>query len=453
MSSFWWLILGLLAGWLIELFIDYRYWRRQARIEAARLAEKEAALNARLQTLERRQAEQDARSDELTALQTTLTAKDAELLGLARRIDERAEEVTRLEQAMDKRRADLDRMALTLNEREKDIAGRDARLKSAESDYAARDGKLQAAEAEVSRRVAVVSNRESAMQNWEARILAREHELSDKEADLVREAASAAELRAQLNAMRSLVSRQYQTADGADDLEAIEGIGPKVSRLLHDADIRTFDRLSETSLGELTRILESGGPRLGLADPRSWAEQASCLVNGDYIAFERMRDDLSSESRHDAALLKTSETRKGFEAGTASESGAGVEVAGRVDDTQASSAGTHGEPQARLAATVNDDAGLFREDGVETVRLPEAEEGRYTEPDRLVTRPAALTGSADALPVALVVAGEVSEGDRSRPDEGSKKGIDADADGDPESGTSSKAAAASGAHQREPDRD
>ena len=101
MSALWWLILGLLAGWLIELAIDYRYWRRHARAEAARIAQQEAALAARTTELDQRQAALAQRDEELSTLQATLNAKDAELLAQAKRIDERAEEVTRLEQAMD----------------------------------------------------------------------------------------------------------------------------------------------------------------------------------------------------------------------------------------------------------------------------------------------------------------------------------------------------------------
>ena len=304
MSGLWWLILGLLAGWLIELAVDYRYWRRQALIAALRLAEREAALTARSQSLDEKQGALNLRDEELSGLQVTLAAKDAELLAQAKRIDERAEEITRLEQAMDKRRADLDRMGLTLNEREKDIGARNDTLKVAEADVAARLQKLEPAEVDVSRRVAVVSNRESAMQNWEARILAREHEVGDKEADLVRQAATATALSASLAAMKDLVHRQYQTAEGDDDLQAIEGIGPKIANLLRNAGIRTFERLSETSLGELTRTLEAGGSRFGLADPLSWAEQAACLVNGDYVAFERLKEELIGGVRRDAALLQ-----------------------------------------------------------------------------------------------------------------------------------------------------
>jgi predicted flap endonuclease-1-like 5' DNA nuclease len=237
------------------------------------------------------------RDEELVALQTTLAAKDAELLALAKRTDERAEEVTRLEQAMDKRRADLDRMGLTLNEREKDINARNETLKRSETDVSSRLEKLQAAEEDVGRRTAVVSNRESAMQNWEVRILAREHELNDKEADLVRQAASATELRADLEALKELMARKYRTPEGDDDLQAIEGIGPKIANLLRNADIKSFERLSETALGELTRILEAGGSRFGLADPTTWAEQAACLVNRDFVGFEKFKELLIDGAR------------------------------------------------------------------------------------------------------------------------------------------------------------
>lgn len=294
MSGLWWLILGLLAGWLVELAIDYRYWRRHTQAAAARVAQQEAALAARSVMLDERQAAVEQREAELSALQAAVNAKDAELLAQAKRVDERAEEVTRLEQAMDKRRADLDRMGLTLNEREKDISGRSNTLKANETVVATRSEKLSVAEADVTRRIAVVSNRESAMQNWEARILAREHEVGDQEAELVRKARTADQLVASLAAANQLLRRQYLTDDGQDNLEVIDGVDANIAELLREADIRTFERVAETSLGEFSRLMESGGSRLGLADPMTWAEQASLLFNGDYVGFEQLRAELAA---------------------------------------------------------------------------------------------------------------------------------------------------------------
>ena len=36
MTWLWWLILGLLGGWLIELVIDFRFWRRRAAAAATK---------------------------------------------------------------------------------------------------------------------------------------------------------------------------------------------------------------------------------------------------------------------------------------------------------------------------------------------------------------------------------------------------------------------------------
>src|SRR5690606_1945500 len=104
----------------------------------------------------------------------------------------------------------------------------------------------------------------------------------------------------ELESIKGLMRRQYQTPEGEDDLQAIEGIGPKIASLLRNADIKTFERLSETSLGELTRLLESGGPRFGLADPLTWAEQAALLFNGEFVAFEQLKEELIGGVRREA---------------------------------------------------------------------------------------------------------------------------------------------------------
>ncbi|MCB0660779.1 MAG: hypothetical protein KDC04_07580, partial [Saprospiraceae bacterium] len=45
-----------------------------------------------------------------------------------------------------------------------------------------------------------------------------------------------------------------------DDLKAVEGIGPKIEGLLHDAGINTWRALSETSADRIKHILDQAGP-------------------------------------------------------------------------------------------------------------------------------------------------------------------------------------------------
>jgi predicted flap endonuclease-1-like 5' DNA nuclease len=76
-----------------------------------------------------------------------------------------------------------------------------------------------------------------------------------------------------------------------DQLERIEGIGPKIAAALVAAGIQTFDRLRRTADGELQSAIENAGlsfaPSLG-----TWAKQAAFLADGDEAGFQAYADRL-----------------------------------------------------------------------------------------------------------------------------------------------------------------
>ncbi len=80
---------------------------------------------------------------------------------------------------------------------------------------------------------------------------------------------------------------------GPDDLTIIEGIGPKIAELFHDAGITTFRQLAEISVGQMQQILTAAGPRFRTADPTTWAEQARLAAAGEWEALKRLQDGLS----------------------------------------------------------------------------------------------------------------------------------------------------------------
>jgi len=81
-----------------------------------------------------------------------------------------------------------------------------------------------------------------------------------------------------------------------DDLRRIEGIGPKISRVLVDAGVTTFSQLASTPMDQLREILADAG--LGnLVDPSSWPEQARLAAAEDWDAFQKLKDDLSRGRR------------------------------------------------------------------------------------------------------------------------------------------------------------
>jgi predicted flap endonuclease-1-like 5' DNA nuclease len=75
-----------------------------------------------------------------------------------------------------------------------------------------------------------------------------------------------------------------------DDLEIIEGIGPKIASVLREAGITTFVQLAKEEPGNLKVILDRAGIRL--ADPVSWPEQAKLAAEVDREGLKTLQDRL-----------------------------------------------------------------------------------------------------------------------------------------------------------------
>ena len=363
MNALGWLGLGLLIGWAIEFAIDFLYWRKKAQEEAEALAQQESVLLAQQTELGHRQATLRLREKEMADLQASLASRDAELLQQARRVEERSDDLSRVEQAIEKRRADLDRIGLTLNERDKEIAARGEQLRSKEVNYNRRLDTLESTEAELARRVAVVSNREEAMQSWEGRILSREHDVADREASVNYHANRIANDAAGYEAVKNLLKQHYRTAEGRDRLQALVGIDDRTVELLNQAGIRTFERLAETSMGELTRLMEAAGPRYALANPLSWAEQAGLFLAEDWVALDNLQAELKGEKRENVAagLLAAMRRRPGAQTTEAQDTSA--DQASETVATEAAAATAQpdddaaaGEAQTAHDAQAADDA-------------------------------------------------------------------------------------------------
>jgi predicted flap endonuclease-1-like 5' DNA nuclease len=80
-----------------------------------------------------------------------------------------------------------------------------------------------------------------------------------------------------------------------DNLERIEGIGPKISAVLQAAGITTFAQLAATDVSRLKQILGDAG--LTLADPSTWPKQAELAAAGDWKTLEALQDELKGGRR------------------------------------------------------------------------------------------------------------------------------------------------------------
>ena len=75
-----------------------------------------------------------------------------------------------------------------------------------------------------------------------------------------------------------------------DDLQMIEGIGPKISQVFHEAGISTFEALAQSDPETLKKHLDNAGIRLG--DPTTWPEQAQLAAEGKWEELQALQDKL-----------------------------------------------------------------------------------------------------------------------------------------------------------------
>lgn len=81
----------------------------------------------------------------------------------------------------------------------------------------------------------------------------------------------------------------------ADDLTAIEGIGPKIAEVLRHAGIATYGALSESGAERLKEVLQRAGIRL--AYPETWPEQAALAAAGDWDGLRSLQSQLDRGRR------------------------------------------------------------------------------------------------------------------------------------------------------------
>jgi predicted flap endonuclease-1-like 5' DNA nuclease len=78
-----------------------------------------------------------------------------------------------------------------------------------------------------------------------------------------------------------------------DDLKVVEGIGPKIEQLLHNAGILTFAQLADTDPDHIKTILDAAGPRFQMHVPTTWPGQSALARDGKWDELKTLQDELN----------------------------------------------------------------------------------------------------------------------------------------------------------------
>lgn len=77
----------------------------------------------------------------------------------------------------------------------------------------------------------------------------------------------------------------------------IEGIGPKIEKLLAERGITTFKGLATAKMELLKEILAEAGPRFRMHDPATWSEQAQLAADEKWEELETLKVELKGGKR------------------------------------------------------------------------------------------------------------------------------------------------------------
>ncbi len=84
-----------------------------------------------------------------------------------------------------------------------------------------------------------------------------------------------------------------------DDLEIIEGIGPKIAELFYQSGVTTFRQLADITPAQIQTILDKAGPNFRMANPETWPEQADLAARNRWATLKSLQQALNAGNRGD----------------------------------------------------------------------------------------------------------------------------------------------------------
>jgi len=77
-----------------------------------------------------------------------------------------------------------------------------------------------------------------------------------------------------------------------DDLQIIEGIGPKIKEILHAGGITTWAKLADTSVETIQGLLDAAGDAYTIHNPGTWPNQSALARDAKWAELKTLQDEL-----------------------------------------------------------------------------------------------------------------------------------------------------------------
>ena len=99
-----------------------------------------------------------------------------------------------------------------------------------------------------------------------------------------------------LQSLKKTTTKKTTAKTEKDNLKKIEGIGPKIEKLLKDAGINNWSDLANADVEKLKAILNKAGSRYQIHDPSTWPMQAQKAVDGKWEELKEYQDFLDTSN-------------------------------------------------------------------------------------------------------------------------------------------------------------
>lgn len=74
-----------------------------------------------------------------------------------------------------------------------------------------------------------------------------------------------------------------------DNFKRLDGIGPKIAKLIEDNSILTYQQLGELDDKQLSDLLQKAGVRVRQTDPAYWTKQAKLAAEGKWDDIKKLQ--------------------------------------------------------------------------------------------------------------------------------------------------------------------
>jgi len=116
---------------------------------------------------------------------------------------------------------------------------------------------------------------------------------ADESENILTASADTHEIIEKVNYETAVAEEIMETEIGLNDLQIVEGIGPKIEKLLRRSSIDTWKKLADADAEEIREMLiTEGGARYKMHDPTTWSKQALLAHEGKWKDLKDLQDEL-----------------------------------------------------------------------------------------------------------------------------------------------------------------